>query len=415
MNPLAPLSVDPDDFCFFDTETRALPGLGDPRWGNVKLSGAYRYARSCRVIVLTYAIGNGPVKEWVAPLTLDTSLRWIDAPPDLLQFMARALKGEAWFVAWNAAFDREVSNHAIVRPSNNLVMPIRTLIDASPQAMASGLPGGLGHAAKILGLTQKVEEGKKLISLFTTADGWTGEDHPDEWARFLAYARDDVAAMRDIFFATRQLTRRDWEEYWAAETVNARGLPIDRDYVERAAALADVYEAGARAEVQRITGEDWGPKHHVALANWAYDKLEPTQPMLCDILVTSYEEGDQEEDWVVGKVSLDRQRIEKVIAFLEALDEKEGLTDDEFAVLELCRVKLYGAGGTIAKFGKMLPMLSGDDRLRGQYVFNGAAQTGRFSSKGVQMHNLTRQWVGLEDGDPTLEEQALIFIGDLEP
>jgi hypothetical protein len=36
-------------------------------------------------------------------------------------------------------------------------------------------------------------------------------------------------------------------------------------------------------------------------------------------------------------------------------------------------------------------MLTPDDRLPGQYVFNGAQQTGRFSSRGVQVHNLTRK------------------------
>lgn len=414
MDDLLPLSTDPDDFCFFDTETRALPGLADPAAGDLKQAGVYRYARSAKVIVLTYAIGLGPVKEWWLE-DFDGTLRWSDAPADLAAFRERAVtRGDCWFVAWNAAFDREVCNHAMVSLTRAPAIPIHTIIDASPQAMSSGLPAGLGHAASILRLTQKRVEGKNLIGRFTTADGDTPQSEPDRWAEFLAYARDDVAAMRDIFFATRQLTRRDWEEYWAAEQVNARGLPIDRHFVERAAALAAVYSAQAAAEVRRITGHDWGPKHHVALANWAYDMLEPTQPELCEVLAATYEPGDSEDDWVIGKVSLDRERIERVILGLEAIDAADGLNDEEFAVLELCEVKLYGAGSTVMKFDKMLPMLSDDGNLRGQYVFNGAAQTGRFSSRGVQVHNLTRQWVGMEEKDTGMENEALIFISDLE-
>lgn len=414
MNDLLPLSTDPDDFCFFDTETRALPGL-PPEAGDVRKAGTYRYARSSKVIILTYAIGLGPVKEWVLE-DFSGTLRWSDAPADLAAFRERAVtRGDAWFVAWNAAFDREACNRGIVSLTRAPAIPIRAIIDASPQAMSSGLPAGLGHAASILRLTQKQVEGKNLIGRFTTAEGSTPQSHPEEWAAFVSYARDDVAAMRDIFFATRQLTRRDWEEYWAAEEINARGLPIDRAFVERAAALSAVYAEQAAAEVRRITGNDWGPKHHVALANWAYDMLEPTQPDICEVLAASYEPGDSEEDWVIGKVSLDRERIERVILMLEARDAEAGLTDEEFAVLELCEVKLYGAGSTVLKFDKMLPMLSDDSRLRGQYVFNGAAQTGRFSSKGVQVHNLTRQWVGMEDKNPALEEEALIFISDLKP
>ena len=37
-----------------------------------------------------------------------------------------------------------------------------------------------------------------------------------------------------------------------------------------------------------------------------------------------------------------------------------------------------------------------DDRLRGQFVFNGAGQTGRYSSRGAQLHNLTRDRLELE-------------------
>ena len=413
-NPLAPLSTDMDDFCFFDTETRSLPDLPNPDWGNIKTAGVYRYAACAHVIILTYAIGLGPVKEWVLD-DFDGVLHWADAPADLAAFRERAVtRGDCWFVAWNAAFDREVCNRGMVRLTRAPAIPITAIIDASPQAMASGLPAGLGHAAKVLNTTRKVEQGKNLIGLFTPADGATPQQKPEAWEEFKHYAREDVEAMRDIFLSTRQLTRRDWEEYWAAEAVNARGVPVDRAFVERAAALADVYARQSHAEVRRITGNDWGPKHHVALANWAYDMLLSTQPDLCELMVTSYEEGDDEEDWVVGKVSLDRRRIEQIIGALEAQDEKSGLTDAELAVLELCEVKLYGAGSTVMKFDKMLPMIDPDGNLRGQYVFNGAAQTGRFSSRGVQLHNLTRSWVGMETGDTAMEEQALIFISELE-
>ena len=84
------------------------------------------------------------------------------------------------------------------------------------------------------------------------------------------------------------------------------------------------------------------------------------------------------------------------------------LTDEEFDILQLLEVRLYGASATPKKFGKMLPMLDKSDRLCGQYTFNGAQQTGRFSSRGVQVHNLTRAHLG------DLEEPAIEFILELE-
>jgi hypothetical protein len=43
-----------------------------------------------------------------------------------------------------------------------------------------------------------------------------------------------------------------------------------------------------------------------------------------------------------------------------------------------------------------------------QYVFGGASQTGRFSSRGVQIHNLPRASLGAD------EEAAIIEINDIE-
>ena len=88
------------------------------------------------------------------------------------------------------------------------------------------------------------------------------------------------------------------------------------------------------------------------------------------------------------------------------------MTDEEFDVLQLPETRLFGASATPKKFAKTLPMLTDEDRLCGQYVFNGAQQTGRFS-RGVQVHNLTRAFVGMEDRAPEREAEAIEFINDL--
>jgi len=45
---------------------------------------------------------------------------------------------------------------------------------------------------------------------------------------------------------------------------------------------------------------------------------------------------------------------------------------------------------SVAKYKAMLNRAQSDDRVRGCYLMNGAAQTGRYSSHGLQMHNLPR-------------------------
>jgi DNA polymerase len=56
-------------------------------------------------------------------------------------------------------------------------------------------------------------------------------------------------------------------------------------------------------------------------------------------------------------------------------------------VLELIDDTAYSA---VSKHAAAVKRVSPDGRLRGSYVLNGAAQTGRFSSTGLQVHNLPR-------------------------
>lgn len=398
---MKPLSENPADFCFFDTETRALPGLLDPRWGDVTKSSTLRYAKSSRVIMFQYAIGEEPARVW-QPKDFDQSMRWLDAPPDLLAFMARALRGEAWFVAWNAAFDRHVSNHGMVAPSRRKVLPVRTVLDAMAQGAASNLPGRLDAAHKAIGGKGKLPDGKKLIKLFCVANGGTPQTHPEEWATFCDYGVQDVTALREVFLATRPLWDWEWEQYWTSEVINDRGLPVDRHYVERAADLAFDYGETVNERVVEFTGGDlWSVNQHVAMAKWVYDRLDHLDGAGA-ILTKRYSEDDGGL-LIPDKISLERKRIEKLIPFLERVDRDAGLTDEEFDVLRLLEVREYGASATPKKFAKMLPMLTAEDRLPGQYVFNGAQQTGRFSSRGVQVQNITRK--ALKD-----EAAAIEFI-----
>lgn len=394
-----PLSPDVGDYCFFDTETRSPC--------DIKATGGYAYTDNCKVIILTYAIGDAPVAEWVVE-GWDEVLDMSRAPKDLHDFYQRAAAGEAWFVAWNAAFDRLACSKGMIG------MHIRPemILDAMVQGVRSHLPPDLARSTKVSATTQKRKSGKSLIGVFCDAAGAaTPKSHPDDWAEFRRYAIDDVAGMRDVWHSTMPLSRREWEEYWASERINDRGLPIDEAFARRAAELAERNSDLANADVERITG---GAINRVTLTKqileWVRPRLRHTPEaeriMTREIVEEPSEDG---EDVVrTRKFSLDRNIVEELIAYLTRVDEEQGLTDDEAAVLDLLEVRLYGGSATPKKFGKMLPMLSGG-RLRGQYVFGGAAATGRYSSRGLQVHNLTRATVG--DTEAELDAIDLILSG----
>ena len=401
---MLPLSVEPGDYCFIDTETRSS--------SDIKETGGYPYTNNCRVTIVTYAIGDGEVKEWLlTDWKHGNTLVFRNAPADLRAFHERAQRGEAWYVAWNAAFDRLAMSRGII----GMHVDVKMMIDAMAQAVRSHLPPDLAGASMMSAKTEKRKSGKELIKLFCDEAGEaTPQTNPEDWDEFRLYAIDDIHSMRDVFWSTMQLSRREWMEYWANEAINDRGLPIDTAFARKAAELAELNASKANDDVARISGGAIQTVNQTAaMLSWLRERLgglsETDRIMTREYVEVPTEDG---EDVVrAPKFGLDRNIVEELIAYLLRVDEEQGLTDDEAAALDMLEVRLYGASATPKKFIKMLPMLE-DDRIKGQYVFNGAAATGRFSSRGLQVHNLTRSTVG--DQDAELDAIEMISDGGAE-
>ena len=134
------------------------------------------------------------------------------------------------------------------------------------------------------------------------------------------------------------------------------------------------------------------PSTWCALTGWLLARL-PAEGR--EILTKREEEVD--EDGVVTRPpsSLTRRQVERLIALCKASQNPElGARVARAPDPPLRRSK------TPAKFAKMLASHV-DGVLYGQYVFNGAAQTGRASSRGVQMHNLARDTLPDEQAPST--------------
>jgi DNA polymerase bacteriophage-type len=371
------------DIGWIDWETRSDTDL--------KVSGATRYATEADAIVLAYAIGNGPVST-VKVTAFDGPLRWDQVPAELAVFHERVRLGKAVYAAWNAGFDRAIWNFATVGFPE---LEPHHIIDVMAQATASGLPPDLAKASEVIGKAVKVGEGKELVQLFCLPKGLRGvrgtpQSHPEEWDRFTEdYARGDILAMRDVFRSTRQLTLAEWREYWAMEAINDRGVCIDVPMVRHAAKLAEIDREWSKTELVKLTNGAVQTVDQVAkMTGWLMARL-PAEGQA--ILTKTVEEVDEETGEVTkpAKLQLTRRRIERLLAYLTDPErDREGLIGlgDLVSVLQIRR---YGGSKTPAKFAKMLAQQV-DGRLYGQYVFNGAPQTGRASSRGVQIHNLAR-------------------------
>jgi len=270
---------DPSDLVWFDFEAASARDL--------KAAGTLRYATdaSTRAIILAYALGDAPALTWHADGAI---LDWDRAPDDL---RARVSQG-AILAAWNASFDSNIWNYSTL---NFPFLEPERVIDVMVQAGVSNLPTDLESASRALGGEGKQKDGKKLIRLFCV-EGADPREYPEEWQRFLAYARQDVEAMRDVYRRTRPLPLAEWQEYWAFERINRRGVMLDMPFVRAAAALAAEDAAAIGRRLRELTG---GAVTTVGqakrIAAWLHDQL-PDAAMRAVLTVGAAADDDDVDD-----------------------------------------------------------------------------------------------------------------------
>jgi len=377
----------PDPDFWFDFEAASKCDL--------KAVGTLRYAAdaSTRAIVLAYAIGDSPVRAWHADGAI---LDWDHAPDDLRTVFDRGGTG----AAWNASFDSNIWNFATI--AFPFLVPER-VIDVMIQAGVSNLPTDLEGASRALGGAGKQKDGKKLIRLFCV-EGTSPHEHPEEWGRFLAYARRDVGEMRDVFRRTRPLPPEEWQQYWAFEHINRRGVAIDVPFVARAAALAaeDAGAIGCRL-VKLTDGAVSSVNQAQRIAAWMHDQLTDAEMREVLMVGSPADENDDVDEAEEPELSLTRDRVARVLAMLDAKRANGGLTPNESKALDVATLRLYGAGASPKKFARIAAQQV-NSVLRDQYRFAGAGQTGRLSSRGAQIHNLVRDVIDDHGGD----EAALV-------
>ena len=123
------------------------------------------------------------------------------------------------------------------------VVPGERWQDTMVKAMRHGLTGGLDKVGAALGLDEdqaKDKRGKQLIQMFCkpAPKGQkirrrTRETHPEEWAEFLEYSRQDIVAMRAIDKKLPKWNYRDGHADLALllldQRIHDRGIAVSLD------------------------------------------------------------------------------------------------------------------------------------------------------------------------------------------
>lgn len=309
--------------------------------------GVYRYAESpdFAVLLFAYSVDGGAVR--CVDLASGEKL-----PDEIREALT---DGNVLKTAFNAMFERVcLSRWLGVRldPEQwqcTMVMAARM-----------GLPLSLGQCAEVLGLEQgKMTEGRQLIRLFSKPGRDGKRRMPDydseKWETFKAYNIRDVEVEQAILKKVRRLKVTEMERrlYIADQRINDRGVLIDRSMVENAARFDEEFKAELLGEAKRLTGMD-----------------NPNSP-------------SQIKEFILKRTNLPVSTLNK--ASIDDLSEKMRFWPDIVRLLEIRRQ----LGKTSnKKYDAMLSCVCGDGRIRGLLQYYGAARTGRWAGRLVQVQNL---------------------------
>lgn len=328
---------------------------------NLLKAGTYNYAThpTTEVICMCWAKDDGPVETWIP--------------------------GDSWpvwdedvFCAHNAQFERLIFKHVLgINTDHDQWLCTATL------ARAHALPGSLGDCARALRLHyQKDRRGEELIKLmsippYDESDGLLGE--------MVDYCQRDVEVEREIYNTLPGLSDEIWAGYDVSERINDRGLLVDVELAEAVVPLAEAEQQSINRALADETGGDVLKPRSPKLTTWVYERLP--------LELRSIMQDDSKK----SGMSLGGSVVTELLNVVEDQQVKR--------VLEL---KALASKSSVAKFQAMQDLAGPDNRVRGAYLYLGAAQTGRFSSRGLQVHNLPRDCSKTPD-----EDRDLIMRGGL--
>lgn len=334
---------------------------------DLKTCGVYRYveAPDWAILLFGYAVDGGPVQcvDLASGESLPEDVRAALTDPAVVK------------TAYNAAFERvNLGRYLGVRldPAQWRCTMVR--------AARLGLPLPLGQCGEVLRLEAgKMKEGAALIRFFSIP-GKNGRhypaDAPDRWATFKAYNIRDVEVEQAILAKVRRLEVPAFEDelYTADQEINDRGVLIDRQLVANAERFDTEYKAILAHQAKTLTGLD-NPNSPAQLKRYLADMT-----------------GSEVE-------TLNK----KVLA-----DLKDQLAEYPDAQ-ELIELRQDMAKTSSKKYTAMLKCVCEDGRIHGLLQFYGAARTGRWAGRLVQVQNLPQNHLVSLD-----YARSLVRRGDLE-
>lgn len=339
--------------------------------------GVYKYieAEDFTILLFAYSIDGAPAE--CVQLACGEEL-----PPEI---RAALTDPEVTKTAFNATFERLcISKYlGMDRPMDPAQWKC-TMV----RAARMGLPLSLAQCGEVLKLEdRKMSEGKALIRYFSCPNkvkkqGMVRmirhhpESDPEKWATFVKYNIRDVDVEQAILKKVRRLEVPKFDEdlYVADQEINDRGVLVDQVLVNNAARFDAEYKDELLAQAKELTGME-NPNSPAQLKIYLNK--------VTGLSIESLNKKDMED--------LDQQLMfwPRAQKMLKLRKEMAKTSNKKYNAIQECMCK--------------------DGRVHGLLQFCGAARTGRWAGRLVQLQNLPQNHLVDLDYARTLVKQ-----GDLD-
>lgn len=295
-------------------------------------------------------------------------------PADLIMALNLAVEVEAH----NARFDQLIYEYIAVSDYGFPPLKKEKWVCTSAQCRVNALPASLDGATRAINAKyRKDRSGAALIRKLCIPDKKTGRFNktPALIQQLGKYCMSDSVAMVNMVSSLREMTDVDKRDWQANERINDRGILVDLEL----AILAQKYAADEKEALGNQLTQ---------LTDGAITSVTQTRRFL-DVLVKAFKDQPDILDLMV-KVQKDPDAPVKYTLDKSARGQLLGcdIGPHYREVLELID---QGGKSSVSKFSAMINRADPEThRVHGAFIFAGAGQTQRYSSKGLQLHNMKR-------------------------
>lgn len=384
--------------CHIDFETRSVVDL--------KKAGIDIYAKhpTTDALCMAWCIDKGPVNLWVLGDSFPKELK-------------KAIDNGAIITAHNAVFEAFIWNYVCIPKYNWPPIPLSSFDCTMIKGYALGLPGHLANAALAAGLKMKKDLAGQRIMLqlckprngpLANCNACKGTGvairfaptmiketcscvkwwpkRSKKYATLHQYCKQDIFVEREYDERILPLSKTEKSLWLLDQKINNIGVYVDRPAIQTALKIVEGEKIRLDDLMRKAT------KNQVATCNAAKSlkdwintfNIYRGAKYSSDGPPSQLKGQEGKPKWLKGQKKI-CQGVGKDI-MLSMLE----LPKLPLAVKKAIEIRQEAAKSSTAKLKAMIDGASPDGRVRHCFQFNGAASTGRWAGRRIQLHNMPR-------------------------